>query len=334
MPVRPCITTKRMDNLKNVDVNFFPAWTRKSLTFTIDDGNVKWDRIFLDIVRPAGILGTFNLCSHLTSALTPEGYRDFYRGYEISNHVKYHPSTLTDGESYEIRDGFDPMSSLESPAGHNILYKTDVDGIYKYRRPGAAARPGGWWIKALADDYIEFVKAGKRELEQIFGEGSIRGFVWPGMRQNNSAVISYLKTCAEYYGLRKTGEILDTTRFSMPSDRMEWTYNATAPTLLSCMEKYDLLEDDGELKFFSFGVHSGDFETYGKWDDLREFASKYGNRPDDYYYASVGDIFAYEDATKKIKITDTEIQNPTDITLYVKVNGKKIALSPKSSLKI
>lgn len=321
--------------MKKIDVNFFPGWTRKSLTFTIDDGNVKWDRVFLGIVKPKGILGTFNLCSHLLSYLTPEEYREFYRGYEISNHVKYHPSTLTDGEGYEIRDGFDPMTSEDSPDGYNILYKTEIDGIYKYRRKSVKTeRPGGWWIKALPKDYIEFVKAGKRELEALFGEGSIKGFVWPGSRQSCDEVIEYLKTSGEYYGLRKTGEILDTTRFSLPNDRMEWTYNATAPSLLSCMEKYEQYADDGELKFFSFGVHSGDFETYGKWDDLRAFADKYGNRPADYYYASVGDIFAYEDAVKSLKITDTEITNEADITLYVKIDGERVVLPPKSTLKI
>ena len=49
---------------KKIDLKFFPGWTRKSVTFTIDDGNVAMDKKFLDIVRPAGILGTFNLCSH------------------------------------------------------------------------------------------------------------------------------------------------------------------------------------------------------------------------------------------------------------------------------
>ena len=76
---------------KRVDLNFFPGWTRKSVTFTIDDGNIPMDTKFLEIVRPAGILGTFNLCSHWMDKMSPEEYREFYRGYEIANHCKYHP---------------------------------------------------------------------------------------------------------------------------------------------------------------------------------------------------------------------------------------------------
>jgi hypothetical protein len=100
------------------------------------------------------------------------------------------------------------------------------------------------------------------------------------------------------------------------------------------MERYESYPDDGRLKFFSFGVHSGDFETFGKWDDLREFANKYGNRPESYYYATVGDIFDYEDAALRIEITDSEVKNPTDRSLYLKIDGERIVLHPNSTVKI
>ena len=48
-----------------LDLNYYPGWTRKSITFTIDDGNLKLDRKFLDVVKPAGLKGTFNLCTPL-----------------------------------------------------------------------------------------------------------------------------------------------------------------------------------------------------------------------------------------------------------------------------
>ena len=43
-----------------IDKNYFPGWVRKSVSFTIDDGNIEMDKKFIDIVRPAGVLGTFN----------------------------------------------------------------------------------------------------------------------------------------------------------------------------------------------------------------------------------------------------------------------------------
>ena len=46
---------------------FYPVWTKKSLTFSIDDGNIALDRKFLRIVNPAGLHGTFNLVTPLNS---------------------------------------------------------------------------------------------------------------------------------------------------------------------------------------------------------------------------------------------------------------------------
>lgn len=320
---------------EKIDI-FFPGWTKKSVTFTIDDGNVKYDRIFLDIVKPYGILGTFNLCSHLVSTLTPDGYREFYRGYEIANHMKYHPTALVDGEEVIINnEPFDPMTSPECDEGVTVLIPTEVEGLYKFRRKTKNPRPGGWGSKADTPRYKQFIDDGKRELETIFGEGSIRSFVWPCEEQShNREILEYVRGLTEYYGVRKTGEVLDTTGFDMPADRRAWSYNATCKTLLSLMERYESYPDDGRLKFFSFGVHSGDFETFGKWDDLREFAKKYGNRPEDYYYASVGDIFAYADAAESLLITEGRIENPTDKDLFLKISGERVLLCAHTTLEI
>ena len=88
---------------------------RKSVTFTIDDGNIPTDKKLLDIVRPAGILGTFNMCG--ASDLTPEEYREMYRGYEIANHVRYHPKVIDPAVEYTISDEpFDTESLSSSPS--------------------------------------------------------------------------------------------------------------------------------------------------------------------------------------------------------------------------
>ena len=43
---------------------YFPGFTRKSVTFSIDDGNLVLDKKFISIVAPYGIKGTFNLCGN------------------------------------------------------------------------------------------------------------------------------------------------------------------------------------------------------------------------------------------------------------------------------
>ena len=317
---------------KRVDLNFFPGWTRKSVTFTIDDGNIPMDTKFLEIVRPAGILGTFNLCSHWMDKMSPEEYREFYRGYEIANHCKYHPQVFSDTMRFKISDEkFDPMGGEDYTGANPVVYKTGIeDELYILHGNPKNIRPRGWSNYCTADNYIRHVECGKRELEEIFGEGTVTSFVYPYGRQGNTKVRQYLYE-SDYYAVRKTGTLLDSTGFAMPEDRKEWTYNATHSSLLSLMETYENYPDDGNLKFFSFGVHSVDFETGNKWDDLKTFADKYGGRPEDFYYATVRDIMAQEDAIKAAEVTEAEIINNSDLMLYALVDGERVKIAPRET---
>ena len=129
--------------MKTIDVNFFPGWTRKSLTFTIDDGNVPMDRKFLSIVKPKGILGTFNLNSNRMGDFDAAGYREFYRGYEIANHCKFHPFAIPDDNTLPFSDKpFNPETS--DPA---MLHPIDRPGCYQRKQPN------GWRMVSDTETY-------------------------------------------------------------------------------------------------------------------------------------------------------------------------------------
>ena len=309
----------------NIDVNYFPGWTRKSITFTIDDGSIPNDEIFLRIVKPRGIRGTFNLHCASYPGYTTEDFRRLYDGYEIANHCKNHPSA--------VPDGFEPIF-IDAVYDH----ETAEDGCkYFYRDPSVE---GLFWTKdsrnrhgkrkfAKDEDYIRFIEESDAELEAVFGEGSVGAFVWPYGEQKNTKVKEYLKS-RDYYAIRKTGSLMDSTGFSLPADRSEWSYNCGHLELLRAAELYEKYPDDGELKMFSFGVHSVDYVVNNRLGDLEEFAKKYGNRPEDFYYATNREIFEYADAVKCIEISDEKISNPTSIRLYIKIDGERVVLDAHS----
>ncbi len=312
-----------MQNKHIIDKNFFPGWTRKSMTFTIDDGNLKLDRKFLGIVKPAGLLGTFNLVSSSINAENREEYLTLYRGYEISNHCKMHPYALTPGGMLPISDeAYDPKT-----AKSGFFYKTDIDGLY-YCDPERAYRK-----VALPDVYLRLVCEGYEELTALFGEGSVHGFVWPYGMQKDPGVFEAIKKMGYQY-IRKTGDFLDTTEFDLPSDRTMFAYNAHNFNMLEFAERYEAYPDDGRLKMFAFGVHSHDFENAGNWDVLESFVKKYGNRPEDFWYATVHDILSYEDAVSALVITDDTVINPTDTKLYIKVDGERVTMFPHFEYKL
>lgn len=327
----PSIAKKGKD-MKKIDLNYYPGWTRKAISFTIDDGWLDMDTKFISIVKPCGIKGTFNISSHNVIKYEDNDLiRATYRGFEISNHVKRHPRAFDDSVKVTLSDEFFNASEADK----KLCYREKgcPDGVYlKY-----SEKYDRWDRVCTAEGYITLTELCKTELEEIFGEGSVRGFVWPFCRQNNSETIEYLKK--NYYGLRDAGkeEPMKDKTFSLPLDRSNWQYNARHSNLLVRAAEYESLEDDGALKWFCFGVHSVDFEraeNAGKWEDLEEFAAKYGNRPENYWYATNAEVFDYEDAVKAVIIGDDHIKNPTEITLHITVDGKRITLAPKSEVKI
>ena len=113
---------------------------------------------------------------------------------------------------------------------------------------------------------------------------------------------------------------------------MRWSYNAIHKNILLRIEEY-IKYDSDELSFFCFGVHSHDFENDNCWHILREFAEKYGKRDNEFWYATVGEIFDYNDAVGMLIKEENSITNPSDITLYLKLDGVAITLSPNESYK-
>ena len=300
-----------------IDVKFYPGWTRKAITFSIDDGNLPMDKKFIDIVEPYGIKGTFNLCSERLSKMSPEEYRDFYRGFEIANHCKYHPIAFVDGEEYEISsEPYDPETSDRT----KIYPVGGVEGLYYSARP-----LGGWYRRAPAETYIRLIEEGHRELEEVFGEGSIRCFIWPYKRQeDNKKLCEYVDAIPYYYSDRINSCVgVDPKVYFAPPNSKFFYLCARQKNLLDMAASFEALPDDGELKFFCFGIHSIDYENSEKWGDLLAFAKQYGARPEDYFYATIAEIYDYSEATKALEITDTEIKNPTELDLYVKIDGER-----------
>ncbi len=316
-----------------VDLDYFPEWTRKSVNFSIDDGNLEMDRKFLEIVRPAGIRGTFNLCGVWLGELSADEYRAFYEGNEISNHVKFHPYAFDDSATYRISD--DPFD--EETSDPAFLYKTDEPGVYHciskrgWRLMADSKEFLRWRVIADTDAYLRAAETARREIRAVFGPDSAGGFVWPYGRQNNAALIAGLKA-AGYYGLRKSSQDGDGKGFSLPVDRMGWNCTTAHDALLKNAERYEAFGDDGQLKYFCAGIHSIDYERDGRWDDLRAFAERFGHRPKEYYAAPIGDVFAQQDAIRAARVTETGIENPTDKTLWIKIDGGRTTVAPHAAL--
>ena len=308
----------------SIDAKFYPGWTRKAISFSIDDGNLEMDKKFMDIVEPYGFKGTFNLCSERLERMTPDEYRAFYRGHEIANHCKYHPAAFVDGEEYNISD--EPFDAETADREKLYSYK-GIEGLYY-----TACAAGGWLKRATADAYIKFIEDGHRELEEVFGKGSIRCFIWPYGQQKNQKVMDYVHSIEGYYGDRWSHVGKSPEEYFAPPTKDVFYAAGRFNNILEMAESFEKLDDDGELKFFCFGIHSIDYERGETWGDLEIFAKTYGARPCDYYYATVVEVYDYAEAVKALEITDTEIKNPSGIDLYIKLDGERRVIKAGRSL--
>ena len=309
-----------MDNEK---IFYYPGWTKKSMTFTIDDGNTILDRKFIDIVRPAGITGAFNVTTKNLKRLTPEQCRELYAGFEITNHSKTHPFLLKEKDKERITE--EPF--VETEADVNKVYKTDREGYYYFKASN------GWRIAAELEAYKEDVRLGHVEAVEIFGEGSIGAYAWPYTIQESEELDAYIKSFG-YYGVRASGPIRDKEGFNIPKNRFPWYGTSHYNEILELGQRYESLADDGNLKFFCFGFHSHDFENNKAWHNLEEFARIYGNRPSDFWYSTPRSIFAYQDAVRATVVSESQIVNNSDLTLYAVVNGEKVTVAPHATVNI
>lgn len=307
-----------------IDLNYFPGWTRKSMTFTIDDGNITLDKKFISYIQPGGFKGTFNLTTPLHYQAPKSEQHDFYRslyeGYEIGNHCRYHAYPFTPDRTVIMKNELFNQEVAEREYG----YLTDEEGLYRIFTYD-------WTYLADNEKFMECVDSCQKELGEIFGKGKIKGFIWPCGEQKNSVVFQKLKAYG-FQSIRITGCLKDSNGFALPPDRMRWSYNADWSNFTEAGRLYEQYPDDGTLKFFCFGVHSHDFENNNCWEVLKGFVDNYGNRPETFWYASVGDIMDYDDSVKKVIINDKEIQNPSDIDLFIKINGKRAMLHKNSSI--
>ncbi len=307
-----------------IDKNYYPGYVRKTITFTLDDGDLSRDQLFFSYTEPAGFKGVVNLISSNINSYNKQQYIDMYSDYEIGNHGKYHVFRLNESQRSQIVDA--PF--VEAAADTSKLYKSaDNDKIYHIYVAGVS----GWRLAMFVDDFKAAVVEGHEELEAIF-ERKIGYYALPnGLRDTDAGIPEYIESLG-YYAVRKTGDLGSSTGFSLPDDYTRITYNATVDNLLDYARQYDNLPDDGKLKYFSFGLHAFDYNN--KWHILEEFCNRYGYRSDSFWYATDREIYDYVNAVNGLIINGDKVTNNSDITLYVKVGDKNEVVAPNSTVKL
>ncbi len=298
----------------NADFNYYPGWTRKAITFSLDDCNVTQDAKALSYLNAANIKGTFNLIGSTVEKYTADELLTLYKGHEVGDHGYHHIRAI--------------------PSDANMAdYELKDDGFYyKDTTPYLSV-----------DAFKDSMDRGKSVIEAIFGEGSVKSFAWPygrGAAGKNRDILD--KAMEDYSNLRHSIslEISKSKYFSHPTDLAdwlnykEWNVSALDTDLVPKYEAYRDHPDDGKLKFFAVGMHSSDYNRNENWSAMESFCNDMGNRPELYWYATNTEIIDYGLYVKDIDRTEGYITNNSPCDLYFISDGKKSIIPANSKLKL
>ena len=294
----------------------YEGYTTKAAVFNYDDC-VPSDIRMIELLNKYNMKGTFNLvgknvlarlrseCLAQTGksddASVFEFAKNVYSGHEISSHTfNHYPAHLNPGEESEDSKG-NKLVGASTEAEVN-----DITSCVTY-------------------------------LEENLGVDDVIGLAWPnGYGTKRDDYESDLLPAMKNIGI-KYARGAENGSFSLPEDWYVWNstcHHRNAPTSAAA---FISLENEGELKcFFNWG-HTYEFDEHADDDNLNwnmiegVMQSLSG---DNIWFATNGDIYRYAEAVKKAEVTDTEVKNKSDMTLYFNINGKNVEIAPGNSYKI
>lgn len=162
------------------------------------------------------------------------------------------------------------------------------------------------------------------------------GFAYPYGRHTSKKAPTRIYEALAKHGLRYARTCQRKADFDLPSNWLAWSPNNHHNAGLAICKRYKEFKSDKMSVCYIWG-HSYEFDRHGKksWFIIENICKLIANQPD-IWYATNGEIALYvqacEAAAKASKFP--EMVNPTDLTLYLTVDGKAVTLPPKSTVNL
>jgi len=285
----------------------YEGFTTKSAVFNYDDCRAEDIRL-IELLEKYGAKGTFNLTSsyiyrNLRSACAEatgktdeasvyEFAKEVYAGHELSTHtVNHYPAGLNEGEE-----------------------SADSNGIKLVGRS--------------TEEEIEDIQGCPVFLRENLDAQNVIGLAWPnGYGTARNDYESHLLPAMKEIGLRYARGAANGS-FDLPNDWYVWNATCHHNNAPYYADKYISLRNEGSLKcFFNWGhSYELDVEDESKnWTMLENVISKLAN--ENIWFATNGDVYRYCEAVSKAVVSDAQIINNSDMTLYYQVNGENIKIA-------
>lgn len=170
----------------------------------------------------------------------------------------------------------------------------------------------------------------KAVVKEIFGEGSARGFVWPYTAPiDRDDFETLLQAVRDNYDFCR--ETPSSGNFKLPEDWHRWAPTCKHDTMYTYLPGF-LKYDDDELILFYIWGHAFEFtpDYNGDWSQIEGFLEAIKDK--NIWCATNGEIYDYVTKSKNLVINMTNVYNPTDIDIYVELNGVNTVVGPQETI--
>lgn len=282
------------DKIETV-LKLYPGYVQKAVTFSYDDC-LDTDTRLIEIFNKYGIKGTFNLVTNVFNNASEARRAEIkarYEGFETANHTQTHPR----------------------------MYLTQDETIN-----GTVYHP------ISLQECEENIANGFNDIDTLFG-GTCQGLVWPytapSQRSDYNELMEYIKTQTNTKYIRPVTE--RGADFSLPEDWYNWMPNCHHNNSEQMAHNFIKEENDGELKLLYIWGHTYEFDRTPElfsWDDMEQLCKTLSEQ-NDMWFASNIEIHDYVEALNSLEIGENSIYNPSDIDVYVQLNGENMCIPAK-----
>ena len=170
----------------------------------------------------------------------------------------------------------------------------------------------------------------KAVVQEIFGEDSARGFVWPYTapidREDFGTLLQAVRDNYDY-----CRETPSSGNFKLPEDWHRWAPTCKHDIMYTYLPEF-LKYDDDELILFYIWGHAFEFtpDYNGDWSQIEEFLEAI--KDENIWSATNGEIYDYVTKSEKLVVNMTNVYNPTDIDIYVELNGVNTVVGPQQTV--
>lgn len=201
------------------------------------------------------------------------------------------------------------------------LYEGHEVSCHGYFHPFFSELTKGQMLTELLED--------KRALERLC-HYPVRGMSYPF-----GEFYDELVDVAKAVGMEYSRTVEDSMNFNLPTDFMRWNPTCHHNKVFSLLDDFLHAPDWLGLTLLYVWGHSFEFERENTWDMIEEFCKRISVR-DEIWFATNIEVKEYLTAARGLVSTVDEniIYNPGGITVYLEHKGDRLAVEPRSFLRL